>query len=227
MNYSVQGLPDIEKVVVLRFVPDASCDISSISNRFDIIYLFHCNTLILCTGPQFFWPFVLWFVAVCLTTSCPLLSRRRSCILNKSHSIIPCSSCTPRAPQAPPNVWSILWGWVLTVYWRCWLKEALYTEFKARFFLEWGLHSNLLWVIKCIQTSPFEIQKSDIVEKWDWDQKLAHSSFMTQYYLLIYRMYNQCTNTVALMLFWWKVKFTCTFDLITLGVCKKTPFWSY
>lgn len=28
----VRGLPDIEKVVVLRFVPDASCDISSISN---------------------------------------------------------------------------------------------------------------------------------------------------------------------------------------------------
>lgn len=39
-EFFVPGLPDIEKVVILRFVPDASCDISSISNRFDFNFIY-------------------------------------------------------------------------------------------------------------------------------------------------------------------------------------------
>lgn len=190
MQYFVPGLPDIEKVVVLRFVPDASCDISSISNRFDIIYLFHFNSLILCTGPQFFWPFVLWFVAVCLTTSCPLLSRRWSCILNKSHSIIPCSSCTPLVPQAPPNVWSILWGWVLTVYWRCWLKKALYTEFEARPLLEWGLKI-CFGAIKCRETSLLKFKR---VISWKNETEIKSWLIQVLWPKIIY--YTECIINV-------------------------------
>jgi hypothetical protein len=33
----ILGLPDLEKVVVIPFVPSASCNISNIKNRYDYI----------------------------------------------------------------------------------------------------------------------------------------------------------------------------------------------
>lgn len=141
-------------------------------------------------GSTIFWPFVLWFVAVCLATSCLPLSKRWSCILNKSHSIIPCSSCTPRAPQAPPNVWSILWGWVLTVYWRCWLKKALYTEFEARPLLEWGLKI-CFGAIKCRETSLLKFKR---VISWKNETEIKSWLIQVLWPKIIY--YTECIINV-------------------------------